>query len=292
MPESRSVNIEQVVKDWAWRQFEKRANRKERRLLAKERRASEGNTTGGAYVGIKIDWSEVSFVDNTDWSSLVKTDKNENQGQGRDEGTPNVSLLFQTKFTNNTQEPQEYSMRTEKVTTSTASTEIETCYTRGFEMGITLKSPCEVFEANAGYKREFSLTNVHGQTFEEELYWGVDSLIRVKAKHEAEASLIVDERKQKGDFVVNSEIWGMVYAKFYNTRENNQVIMATGHDIAEIMVGYLEKQRRKGQPMEFVEVKAEKEGGEKKVYIQTKGRCSFRYGIRQEIKVNQKQIQG
>ena len=54
----------------------------------------------------------------------------------------------------------------------------------------------QIFEANVGYKREFTLTSVDGETFEEELTWGVDSEIGVKAGYVADASLVVDERKQ------------------------------------------------------------------------------------------------
>ena len=55
-----------------------------------------------------------------------------------------------------------------------------------------------MFEANAGYHREFTLTNTDGETFEEELSWGVESCIRVKPEHVAEARLVVTERKQCG----------------------------------------------------------------------------------------------
>ena len=54
----------------------------------------------------------------------------------------------------------------------------------------------QIFEANVGYKREFTLTSADGETFEEELTWGVDSEIGVKAGYVADASLVVDERKQ------------------------------------------------------------------------------------------------
>jgi hypothetical protein len=78
-----------------------------------------------------------------------------------------------------TDRQQEYTMRTEKTTKSAMMTEIESGYTRGVEMSVTLKTPGELLEANAGYKREYSLTHLSGQSFEEELHWGVDSVIKV-----------------------------------------------------------------------------------------------------------------
>lgn len=57
---------------------------------------------------------------------------------------PLVSVLFQTKFTNNTDGVQEYTMRTEKKTKTTLSTNIEQGYTRGVEMSVKLSAPGEV----------------------------------------------------------------------------------------------------------------------------------------------------
>jgi len=132
----------------------------------------------------------------------------ETQGGATSTGSPNLhpdvgyshaNILFQTKFVNNTKDPQEYTMRTEKTTRSSCSTSIETTFTN-------LKTPCEVFEASAGYSREQSLTNSDGETLEEELTWGVESLIKVKAEHVAEAQLVVDEKKYAGDFVIETTI--------------------------------------------------------------------------------------
>ncbi len=39
-------------------------------------------------------------------------------------------------------------------------------------MSLNLKTPGEIFEANAGYSRELSLSNTSGETLEEELTWG------------------------------------------------------------------------------------------------------------------------
>ena len=80
---------------------------------------------------------------------------------------------------------------------------------------------CQVFEANAGYKREFTLTNIDGEVFEEELSWGVESQIHVQPQHVAEATLMVDERRQTGSFVVETRMRGTVYVSFTSPRDNN-----------------------------------------------------------------------
>ena len=83
-----------------------------------------------------------------------------------------------------------------------------------------------MFEANAGYKREFSLTNIDGEVFEEELSWGVESQIHVQPQHVAEATLMVDERRQTGSFVVETRMRGTVYVSFTSPRDNNAQVDA------------------------------------------------------------------
>ena len=37
---ARSIDIEQIVKDWAWREYDRTATRKQRRLREKEKKNS------------------------------------------------------------------------------------------------------------------------------------------------------------------------------------------------------------------------------------------------------------
>ena len=206
------------------------------------------------------------------------------KSQFADRGKTHVSTLFKTKFTNSTDEPQEYTMKTEKTTHSSCTTEIENSWSKSFEMGISLKTPGEIMEANAGYSREISLTNTEGQTFEEELTWGVESQISVKAGHVAEASLVVNEKKYRGDFFIHSTVQGMVYVTFTNKRDNNALVKATGNNIADIVEWYLKRKSRIN--IEFNYVKVDNDV----VKITTKGRCNYRFGINQEVLVTQKPI--
>ena len=75
MSKQRSIDIEQIVKDWAWREYDRTATRKQRRLREKEKKNSS------RYLNVTLDWSEVKFVDTTDWPQLAedKADDNDNQ---------------------------------------------------------------------------------------------------------------------------------------------------------------------------------------------------------------------
>ena len=279
------LDLDTVVKDWSWREYDRTATKRQRQLREKEKRKQ------GTCLNARIDWSEVKFHDVTIWPQIAEeefsiADRNENaiNTDTRDMGKANASVLFRTKFTNDTDDPQEYTMRTEKTTSSSCSTEVESGYTHGVEMSVNLKTPCEIFEANAGYHREMSLTNIDGECFEEEVTWGVESMIKVKANHVADAQLVVDEKKYGGDFEIVSKIRGTVYITFTNIRDNNSAVKMVSNDIADIVKRHVEMQRRIGEPMDHVTVE------EGLVTVHTKGKCQFRFGVKQEVMVHQEPI--
>jgi len=121
MPQKTSLDLDKAVTEWAWRKYAARTSRKEKKLLEKENKCPKG------YIGLKIDWDYVKFVDVTTWPRLAD-DRSEDPPSGGPNGTvPNqavtltdskvyhgkpetspltASVLFQTKFTNNTNTPQ------------------------------------------------------------------------------------------------------------------------------------------------------------------------------------------
>ena len=288
---ANTIDIEQIVRDWAWREYDNTATKKQRRLKEKEQKK------GSKYINVLIDWSDVKFHDGTHWPRVAE-DKfdddvivNNNDGVDVEDraapaelGKTHTNVLFQTKFTNNTKDDQEYTLKTQKTTRSTCTTEVETGFTKSMELSVKLCTPGEIMEANAGYHREMSLTNTEGETIEEELSWGVESQIKVKAQHVAEAQLVVKEKKYSGDFIITSKIRGYVYVTFNNIKDNNSLIKATGHDIADIVSQHADMERRKGRALEFLEIQ------NSVVIIITRGKCHFRYGIRQEVNVDQKPL--
>jgi len=59
-------------------------------------------------------------------------------------GDHRVSVLFQTRFKNNTKADQSYTMKTEKKTRTSMTTSVEHGFTKGIEMGVRLMTPGEV----------------------------------------------------------------------------------------------------------------------------------------------------
>ena len=49
----------------------------------------------------------------------------------------------------------------------------------GYETSITLQTPCEVLQANAGFKREVTVNKTECDEIVDDVVWGVDSQIKV-----------------------------------------------------------------------------------------------------------------
>ena len=91
------------------------------------------------------------------------------------------------------------------------------------------------------------MTRSNGETFEEELTWGVESLIHVDEGHVAEASLVVDERKEEGTFTIVSHIQGQVQVTFTAPKDNNSFVKSISNDIVQIIDGHIKNAMSKEQ---------------------------------------------
>lgn len=254
------VDLSALVEDWALTHFRRRANRKERRLLEQD------------FINMEVDWKRVEF----DHHEPKYVPEPPTPGQG----IPINNILFHTSFTNKTEHPQTYTFKTERTTRSTCTVEIEQGYTQGFETSVKLQTPCGIMEANAGFHREISLTNCKAQTVEEELVWGVDSQVHVKGKHRAEAKLIIKEEEYKGEFCVETLVKGRVRVVFTNLKDNNSFIRAREGDIVEIVREAFDGKRMQGDAISV-------EGSSRSVVLRTRGKCLFRYGLQQNVEVDQ-----
>ncbi len=292
MPAKQFIDLEDAIKRWAWKRYDKNARGKKQKQL-RERMLTKDEAT----IGVMIDWSQVDFHDNTKWSPLVDDeliDDNSNKGspdktavnaaKPSSTSAADVNMLFNTEFTNNTGQEQVYTLKIEKTTRSTCSTEIEKGVTKGVELGVSLKMPSEVFEANAGFKREVSLVKTKGETIEEELNWGAESTISVARGKVAKARLVVREKKQSGDFSVETLVSGNAMVRFTNLLDNNSLLFCTSGQIDFIVQDFLNDERKINNVYEFVQVETPN------VTIVTSGKCKFRYGVKQEVEVNQHDI--
>jgi len=145
-------------------------------------------------------------------------------------------------------------------------------------MSMALKTPCEVFEAQAGFKRELTLTKTQGEIIEEALLWGVDSVIKVPPKHRTSAELLIYEDAFEGSFTVRSEFSGKVHVSVTNMKDNNSFVKSIEGDVEQIVKRELDNGLKGFTTDKGV------------VSFMTKGRCSFHYGIEQHVKISQEKI--
>ena len=248
------VDVEGVIMDYMWKMYDMTKS-KDQGKIPRE------------HLDLKLNWRRVKFVH--DEPEYVEVDR---------PPVPKCQVLFCTYFTNNTDREQEYSFKTERTTTSSCELNIEKGYTLGYEMNVTLKTPCEVFEANAGFSRELSVTNATGQTYEEELNWGVDSQIKVKPHTKTTAKLQISEDQYAGKFKMCSHFSGKVLGSITNMRDNNSFVKSIEGNVGEIM-----KREIQNGLKGFVVDKGV-------VSFETKGTCNFHFAIEQHVHLSEESI--
>lgn len=263
MPSCPKVNIQGIVEDWAYDYFHRRASRSERNLLKKD------------YIDVEIDWKRVRFIHDDPIYDP------EPSGSSSSKPLPVSNLLFSTEFTNRTDASQMYSFRADRTTRSSCSVVIEQCYTFGVDMNVRLATPNDLLELNVGFKREMALTNSETETIEEEMTWGVDSQIEVKEGHVAKAKLVVLEEEYQGEFIIRTHVSGRIRAVFRNAKDGHSFIRAIEGDVVEV-VRQAAASRGFGAGSAVLVVSATKT-----VLCRTKGRCKFKYGVKQVIEVDQ-----
>ncbi|KAI0218843.1 hypothetical protein LSAT2_029485 [Lamellibrachia satsuma] len=258
---TKHFDLEGVITDWAWDYFRRKATSDEKKLLDKD------------LVRVDIDWKRVRFTH--------QTPSFDPEPQKPGSGTPKNNVLFFTTFSNKTDHPQTYSFKTQRTTRSCCMVEVEHGYTKGMSMDVKLTTPGSILEANAGFHRELSLTEIEGQTIEEELTWAVDSQIEVKPGHRAEAKLIIVEEEYHGSFSLETRVKGRVRAVFTNLKDNNSFIKAVEGGIVQVVQWATREGYVDGGSVVTVD------SATASAVCQTRGKCTFRYGLQQDVEVDQ-----
>ena len=250
------VDLDDVVKRWAIKMFDITKTKDQARI------PKESLHFDISWKGVRVSHGEAEF----DYDTLQIP-------------PPKSQILFRTFFTNNTDMEQEYSFKTERVTRSTCEVSVERGVTMEQELSLKLATPCEVFEANAGFRRELSVMKAYGETFEEELLWAVDSQIKVPSMVKTTAELVIKEDQYNGKFKVNSQLSGKIHVSITNLRDNNSFIKAIDGNLADIVETELHNGLSEGVRVV-----------QNTVHYQTYGKCNFRYGVEQQVDLKQEKL--
>jgi len=65
------INLEELVRDWAWREYDATATASQKKLRRKDTKEPR------KYLRLDVDWSETTFRDETRWTPLC-ADESEN----------------------------------------------------------------------------------------------------------------------------------------------------------------------------------------------------------------------
>lgn len=253
MAATEVVDLDTVVIQWAKTMFDTTKTKEQAKI-------HKDNLT------FTINWNRVKVIHGD-------PDYDEKLHQSR----PKSQLLFRTYFTNETDQEQEYSFMTERMTTSTCEVQLERAVTRGGNVGLTLKTPLEILEVNAGFHREVNVTEAQGYEVEQAVKWAVDNEIKVPAQSKTSAELIVTEAHLSTNFKVTSTVAGRVLVKVTNRKDNSLITTIEGN-IAEIIKREMEN-GLKGFHVENNVIKYE-----------TRGQTKFKYAVEQIVKLKEKAL--
>ncbi|KAI0234046.1 hypothetical protein LSAT2_015753, partial [Lamellibrachia satsuma] len=120
------------------------------------------------------------------------------------------------------------------------------------------------------------LKNLHGDKFEEEITWAVDSQIKVPPMHHTLAELVVTEKQYGAKFKVVTKFAGKVHVTITNTKDNNSFVSSVDGNIFEILNAEI---RQKGTHPCYVSGRW--------ICYETRGSCDFQYAVEQKVLLSQ-----
>lgn len=235
----------------------------------------------------KYDFEDLGAVVNWDKVEIVQDEARFDESRDPHTNLPKTQTLFRTIFTNRTDQEQEYSFKTERTTRQTCSFSFIKGFSREKEGSISFKIPQDIVEIGGGIKTEQSIECGKDQTKEQEVTWGVDSMIKVKPHSRTCASLVITELELTRKFSVDTRLRGRLIVSLNNRKEHNQFVKSFSGDIVEIINKAMEKYWLPSGSciFEIININDTK-------YARTtvKGKCDFRLGVEQHVTLNEENI--
>lgn len=115
-------------------------------------------------------------------------------------------VLGSSLYENRTDGPQTYRFSTQRETTTKLAVDLRESYSLGDATNIALSIPAKFLWDNKATSREVSLTKLDGEIFEETVSWKVETVVHVKAGHQAKAFFSVQEQIITAEFEVKTKV--------------------------------------------------------------------------------------
>lgn len=200
---------------------------------------------------------------------------------------PKSQTLFRTCFTNNTDQEQEYSFKTERRTRQECCFSFNRGFARGKEGTIAFRVPKEILEIGGGIRSEQSVECGKDQVKEEEVSWAVDSLIRVQPHCRTVASLVINEVEIVRNFSIETRLRGRLTVKLFN-RYDNKFVKSMSADIVEIIKQASEKYWIPASSRVF-DIEKGSDGQDYAVSV-IKGSVKFKLSVEQHVTLDEQKI--
>lgn len=247
------VDIEVILKDWAWTAFQKANSKESQKLKYND-------------VKLEVKWNRI------DISCLEPEYINKDRNVHEDS-----QVVFNSTYENCTSAPQDNSFTTERSTTSTCTIFVEKGFTKGINVELKLAVPNDLMEVTTGFGKEVHMNKGTEQTQEKHLTWTANSSIRVREGYRVTASLEVQEESFTADFNMKVRISGRALVVLTNMRDNNSFLYSVEGDITQILYDKLGREEyfiREGRALVWT----------------VKGKCQFCYGIKQHIRLTEEEM--
>ncbi|XP_067675974.1 aerolysin-like protein [Haliotis asinina] len=249
------VDLEEVLKTYAWNAFVKTDTYKEKGTL----RLSD--------VDIDIVWNRVHF-------STSEPAFGSKQGPFPVES----QIVFKAHYNNKTSEFQEQNFSTSRTTVAKATTLLTRGFTRGIHTDIKISVPPEVAYATSGFGNTVSIKTDEVNTVEHTLTWTTNSNIRLPPKSKMLAQLQVSAQQFQCDFSAYVTFKGTAVLPIKD-RTTQALLRTVQNDICTIVKDELKRRNIKYNTSnpEAITLNG------KTVQWPISGELRFKYGITQDV---------
>lgn len=217
-------------------------------------------------VRLELDWTGVKFIPMTTRYFDEQADEDE------------CNILLETVFTNNSNNEQRHSWKTEQQTTATCKSSITKGYTTGMNVGLTLAAPGGVIGTTAGFSKGFTVESVLQNEDQRIMTWSADSVLLVGRMSKVTAKLQIIERKTSYKFETKVAVKGVVKGQFFKGKSKTLLMEYNAN-----MRTYLHENMESIKDADGITLVEETNEGS---FLKIEGKCLFKYGIKQEIVIN------
>ncbi|CAF1122452.1 unnamed protein product [Rotaria sordida] len=256
--QSYVINLDEIVEQWILSIWNKTKTKSLSRLKHED-------------LLIKINWKHVTFKQN-----------NINYYKSSISYFPRT--IFRTNFDNKTTNEHSYTFTTEKSTHSIFKFIFTRSLYKSEESTIIFHLPKQIIQQNNDIQRKQAIPFGKDTTKEYEKFWNVNSQIHVPSQTRIIAELNIDEEEFHSHFFVSIHFSGRITASISTHQSPNTYLKLINGDIVQIIYQAMKNNPRLNM---FKLIQGNSPSIRFKIY----GKCLFRYGVKQNIVLNQELLE-